>query len=90
MQDTTSSFNADLSLKFTPTEKLPQSTNTVEIQDRGEIDPGKNPSKLSAKGSLGFTYFKNETYALFLSHSSKKVRPYTSYTEHNGIHFQTN
>lgn len=72
VQEKTSNFNADITLKFTPTEAIEKSKSTLKET------PGKKYFNLAnAEGKFRFTYSKNETYQLFLSHSSKKVRPNT-------------
>uniref|UniRef100_G1S351 Complement component C9 n=1 Tax=Nomascus leucogenys TaxID=61853 RepID=G1S351_NOMLE len=67
VQEKTSNFNADISLKFTPTE-----ANKVETENPSEETASSN--SLHGKGSFRFSYSKNETYQLFLSYSSKKEK----------------
>nr|XP_019592847.1 PREDICTED: complement component C9 [Rhinolophus sinicus] len=68
MQETTSKFNADISLKLTPTERY-------KCEDKSEKQADEpNNCKLNAEGKFRFTYSKNELYQLFLSHSSKKEK----------------
>lgn len=75
MQETTSKFNADISLKFTPTERY-------KCEDKPKTqDNETNTCELNSEGKFRFTYSKNELYQLFLTHSSKKVRPNTSYRD---------
>uniref|UniRef100_A0A8C9HIM1 Complement component C9 n=1 Tax=Piliocolobus tephrosceles TaxID=591936 RepID=A0A8C9HIM1_9PRIM len=66
VQEKTSNFNADISLKFTPTE-----ANKVKTENSSEE---KASSILRGRGSFRFSYSKNETYQLFLSYSSKKEK----------------
>lgn len=82
MQETTSKFNANASLKLTPTERY-----KCENKSEKQADEPNN-CKLNFEGKFRFTYSKNELYQLFLSHSSQKVRPNTSYREYNGIFFK--
>lgn len=85
MKETTSNFNAGVSLKFTPTEAL----GLCKSRQKGCLEeaevPENNTSQVNAEGSFRFTYSKNEIYQLFLSHSSKKVRLNTSCGEYNGM-----
>ncbi|XP_008153819.2 complement component C9 [Eptesicus fuscus] len=82
IQETTSNFNADLSLKFTQTEKLGKHKNLPEggPSQSGHDNPSTGEDSLlpgfqaSAGGSFRFRYSKNETYQLLLSHSSKKEK----------------
>ncbi|XP_034854844.1 complement component C9 [Mirounga angustirostris] len=69
VQEKTSNFNADITLKFTPTEAIEKSKSTLK-----ETPGKKNFSLTNAEGKFRFTYSKNETYQLFLSHSSKKEK----------------
>lgn len=70
VQEKTSNFNADITLKFTPTEAIEQSKSKPQ-----EASDKKVPLGLKkAEGKFRFTYSKNETYQLFLSHSSKKEK----------------
>lgn len=66
IQGTISTFNADLSLKFTPTEKLGR-TPKIEFE-------GQNTSNSGAESGFRFTYAKRDIYQLFLSHSSIKEK----------------
>lgn len=84
-------------MKFTPTEKLGKNKNLPagEPSQSGHDSPSTGEDSLvpdvsqgSAGGSFRFRYSKNETYQLFLSHSSKKVRLNTSHREYNGIFFK--
>ena len=73
VQETTSNFNADITLKFTPTEAIEKCKSKAE-----ETPPHKKFFSLTeVEGKFGFKYSKNETYQLFLSHSSIKVRQNT-------------
>ncbi|XP_045857158.1 complement component C9 [Meles meles] len=68
VQETTSNINADITLKFTPTEAIEKYKSMPEE----EKSPHKNffhPTE--AGGKIGFRYSKNETYQHFLSRSSK-------------------
>ncbi|XP_011821604.1 PREDICTED: complement component C9 [Mandrillus leucophaeus] len=67
VQEKISNFNADISLKFTPTE-----ANKVKTEKSSEKKASSN--SLHGQGSFRFSYFKNETYQLFLSYSSKKEK----------------
>ncbi|XP_011910649.1 PREDICTED: complement component C9 [Cercocebus atys] len=67
VQEKISNFNADISLKFTPTE-----ANKVKTEKSSEKKASSNSSH--GQGSFRFSYFKNETYQLFLSYSSKKEK----------------
>lgn len=69
VQERTSNFNADINLKFTPTEAIEQSKSKLQ-----ETSDNKAPLGLTnAEAKFRFGYSKNETYQLFLTHSSKKV-----------------
>ncbi|KAL4683325.1 hypothetical protein H8959_021019 [Pygathrix nigripes] len=67
VQEKTSNFNADISLKFTPTE-----ANKVKTEKSSEEKTSSD--SLRGQGSFRFSYSKNETYQLFLSYSSKKEK----------------
>ncbi|XP_025245175.1 complement component C9 [Theropithecus gelada] len=67
VQEKTSNFNADISLKFTPTE-----ANKVKTEKPSEKKASSNSSH--GQGNFRFSYSKNETYQLFLSYSSKKEK----------------
>ncbi|XP_001084671.3 complement component C9 [Macaca mulatta] len=67
VQEKTSNFNADISLKFIPTE-----ANKVKTEKSSEKQASSN--SLRGQGSFRFSYSKNETYQLFLSYSSKKEK----------------
>lgn len=87
-QETTSQLGAHVSLKFTPTEKhkrsdvqpqyLPEGEDPVPSRTSPEninTSPGSgNTLSRSIKGSIGFSYSKNESYHLLLSYSSTTVR----------------
>ncbi|XP_021572542.1 complement component C9 [Carlito syrichta] len=65
IQETISTFNANLALKFTPT----------EVKKAEETSGDKDSSKsIHARGNFQFSYNKNETYQKFLSYSSKKEK----------------
>lgn len=72
VQQKTSNFNADITLKFTPIEAIEKSKSIPK-----ESPDKKDSSLTNAESKFRFTYSKNETYQLFLTHSSKKVRPNT-------------
>ncbi|XP_016079336.1 PREDICTED: complement component C9 [Miniopterus natalensis] len=75
IRDTTSNLNAELSLKYTPTEKLELlKTNLQGGPSPGADAPAQSASPLGAAGSFRYRYSKNETYQLLLSHFSKKEK----------------
>nr|XP_002745089.3 complement component C9 [Callithrix jacchus] len=67
IQDKTSSFDARIALKFTPTEVKKAE---MEVPCVGTCPQ----SSLHGQGTFRFSYSKNETYQLFLSYSSKKEK----------------
>lgn len=73
MQETISTFNADLTLKFTPIEAIEQLKSKPQEPSNGK----ESPNQENSEAKFRFTYSKNEVYQQFLSHSSKKVRPNT-------------
>ncbi|ELK06083.1 Complement component C9 [Pteropus alecto] len=68
MKETTSNFNASVSLKFTPTEAL----GLCKSRQKGCPKEAEVPENNTSQGSFRFTYSKKEIYQLFLSHSSQK------------------
>ncbi|XP_006090198.2 complement component C9 [Myotis lucifugus] len=83
VRESTSNFNADISLKYTPTEKrgkrknLPEGGPSQSGRDNpstGEDSLVPDVSQESTGGSFRFRYSKNETYQRFLSYSSKKEK----------------
>lgn len=68
IEERRSHFNADFTLKFTPTEAK---------KSKQEPEESSNGTDTSENRIFRFAYSKNETYQLFLSYSSKKVRPNT-------------
>ena len=71
IQEKKSNFNADLTIKYTPSEAI----GRLKSKDSEPSDKKDFSNYLNAQGSFRFTYSKNETYKLLLSYSSKKVRP---------------
>lgn len=71
IQEKKSSFNADLSLKYTPHEAIGQ----LESTDSKPSCKNDFPCLSNAQGTFRFTYSKNESYKRLLLYSSKKVRP---------------
>ncbi|XP_019650145.1 complement component C9 isoform X2 [Ailuropoda melanoleuca] len=69
VQQKTSNFNADITLKFTPIEAIEKSKSIPK-----ESPDKKDSSLTNAESKFRFTYSKNETYQLFLTHSSKKEK----------------
>ncbi|XP_008690837.1 complement component C9 [Ursus maritimus] len=69
VQQKTSNFNADITLKFTPIEAIEKSKSIPK-----ENSDQKDSSLTNAESKFRFTYSKNETYQLFLTHSSKKEK----------------
>uniref|UniRef100_G1T3X1 Complement component C9 n=1 Tax=Oryctolagus cuniculus TaxID=9986 RepID=G1T3X1_RABIT len=69
IEEETSNFNANLALKFTPTEAKANKTEEASPKDKSLDD---NDKGFSSK--FRFLYSKNETYQLFLSYSSQKEK----------------
>ncbi|XP_077619553.1 complement component C9 [Crocuta crocuta] len=69
VQEKTSNFNADITLKFTPTEAIEQFKSKPQETFKKDLS-----GLINAEGKFRFAYSKNETYQLFLSHSSKKEK----------------
>ncbi|KAM5264403.1 complement component C9 [Ctenodactylus gundi] len=65
IQEETTSFNANLALKFTPTEVNRYKENFQSPNSSDDVN---------AQGKFRFSYFKNETHKLLLSYSSKKEK----------------
>ncbi|KAI5134289.1 Complement Component C9 [Manis pentadactyla] len=70
MQETISTFNADLTLKFTPIEAIEQLKSKPQEPSTGK----ESPNQENSEAKFRFTYSKNEVYQQFLSHSSKKEK----------------
>ncbi|XP_033277120.1 complement component C9 isoform X2 [Orcinus orca] len=70
IQEKKSSFNADLSLKYTPHEAIGQLEST-DSKPSGKKD---FPRLSNAQGTFRFTYSKNESYKRLWSYSSKKEK----------------
>ncbi|KAI5938784.1 Complement component C9 [Manis javanica] len=70
MQETISTFNADLTLKFTPIEAIEQLKSKPQEPSNGK----ESPNQENSEAKFRFTYSKNEVYQQFLSHSSKKEK----------------
>uniref|UniRef100_A0A8D1HYJ3 Complement component C9 n=4 Tax=Sus scrofa TaxID=9823 RepID=A0A8D1HYJ3_PIG len=69
IEEKKSNFNADLTIKFTPTEAIEQlKSKNVELANEENSNPMNN------KAHFRFTYSKTETYKLLLSYSSKKEK----------------
>ncbi|XP_036266221.1 complement component C9 [Pipistrellus kuhlii] len=75
LKEETSSLNADLSVKFTQTEKLGKHKNLPVPKPLPSGDGNKSTGE-DSQGSLAFRfrYSKNETYQRLLTHSSKKEK----------------
>ncbi|XP_062067958.1 complement component C9 isoform X2 [Lepus europaeus] len=69
IEEETSNFNANLALKFTPTEAKANKAEEIFPKDKSLDD---NDKSFSSK--FQFLYSKNETYQLFLSYSSQKEK----------------
>uniref|UniRef100_A0A8C7A059 Complement component C9 n=1 Tax=Neovison vison TaxID=452646 RepID=A0A8C7A059_NEOVI len=71
VQETTSNINAEVTLKFTPTEAIEKYKSTPE-ENKSSRKNFFRPTE--GGGKFGLTYSKNETYQSLLSHSSKKEK----------------
>ncbi|XP_006889642.1 PREDICTED: complement component C9 [Elephantulus edwardii] len=70
IQEKTSTFKAEISLKFVPTETFKEYKSALGLSPTG--GPIPNPIDITAGSS--FTYFKKEAYQQFLSYFSKKEK----------------
>ncbi|XP_075398760.1 complement component C9 [Tenrec ecaudatus] len=72
LQDRASSFNAELSLKFMPTEITERQTSQPKEQAnaKGDSTPSNNRENIR----FGLNYAKTESYRRFLSYSSQKEK----------------
>ncbi|XP_008840344.1 complement component C9 isoform X1 [Nannospalax galili] len=68
-QEKTSSFNANLALKFTATE-----ANTDAVEEHSGKTNSSDPEKSSL--NFQFSYFKNESFHRLLTHSSQKGKQF--------------
>uniref|UniRef100_A0A8C3VW99 Complement component C9 n=1 Tax=Catagonus wagneri TaxID=51154 RepID=A0A8C3VW99_9CETA len=66
IEEKKSNFNADLTIKYTPTEAMEQL--------KQKLSDKENPNPVNAEANFRFTYSKMETYKLLLSYSSKKEK----------------
>uniref|UniRef100_G3TQ58 Complement component C9 n=2 Tax=Loxodonta africana TaxID=9785 RepID=G3TQ58_LOXAF len=64
IQEKTSTFNADFSLKFTPVEA------NKKVEDKPKEDANGRSQNHKREGSFRFSYLKHETYQQLLSYSS--------------------
>ncbi|XP_012591944.2 complement component C9 [Microcebus murinus] len=69
IQERTSTFNANLALKFTPTE-----VKKAKFEENENSQAKDSPNSQYTRGNFQFLYSKNETYQLLLSYSSKKEK----------------